>query len=364
MRCRVDPQGEFAYATAEDRSVQRWNLSTGEITTLGTHDGWIWGLIVVDDGATVITGGTDGRLHWWPTREKPSRPVRTIVAHEGWVRYIDASPDGKVIASVGNDHRVRLWETATGRQVRELEGHDAHVYSTFFHPGQSTLWSGDLLGKVKQWDLDSGREVSELVGEALHTYNGGQRVHYGGIRSIALSPDGKHLALSGLHKASNPLGAVSEPWSSSSNGRRASSSVRAPTECVARHGARCFIRRERSWHPSGEAAAGFLLFWKAGEDKAFPSIQASEHGAGLRPAPGRPASDHRPPRSAPSGHAARGRREANGREAGRSQAGREELISRRRLSDAAATADDGECLRRPWIGGGTTDWIRWVSAGF
>ena len=46
---------------------------------------------------------------------------------------------------------------------------------------------------------------------ALHTYEGGQQVHYGGIRGLAFSPDAKQIVAGGLHKATNPLGNVQEP---------------------------------------------------------------------------------------------------------------------------------------------------------
>ncbi len=273
MRCRFNHQGDLAFSTAEDRSIQRWDLTDGKKTVFTAHDGWVWGITPLADGDTLVTGGTDGCLIWWPARDEQPKPSRIVQAHEGWVRYIDGSPDGKLLASAGNDRKVRVWSASDGKLVRELAGHEADVYSVFFHPTQSCLLSGDLLGKVKQWELPSGKEVRELEAKALHTYNGGQAVHYGGVRSMALSPDGKHLACSGLHKASNPLGAVNEPivlvfeWETGKLLRSCVSDVKGVAWRAVYDPSGLLIAA------SGGSGGGFLLFWKDGEEKAFHKLK-------------------------------------------------------------------------------------------
>lgn len=42
--------------------------------------------------------------------------------HEGYVTGIVFTPDGSMLASCGHDGCVRLWETATGRELRCLDG--------------------------------------------------------------------------------------------------------------------------------------------------------------------------------------------------------------------------------------------------
>jgi hypothetical protein len=50
-----------------------------------------------------------------------------------------------------------------------------------------------------------------LDAKPLHTYEGGQRVDFGGVRALSLNTDGSQILAGGLHKATNPLGAVHEP---------------------------------------------------------------------------------------------------------------------------------------------------------
>lgn len=77
-----------------------------------------------------------------------------------------------------------------------------------FHPSGQFLLSGDLKGQVHQWETGSGKLARKSEGNDLRSYKGGQKVDFGGARSLALTPDSKHLLAAGLHKATNPLGAV------------------------------------------------------------------------------------------------------------------------------------------------------------
>ncbi|MBT6155537.1 MAG: WD40 repeat domain-containing protein [Planctomycetaceae bacterium] len=273
IACRYDPKGRFLFTSGEDYSLQRWDLATGKPTVWAAHESWIRDIAFMADGETAISVGCDDKMIFWATAAEKPTPLKTIEAHKGWIRAVEVSPDGKMIATGGNDNLVKLWN-ADGSLQKELTGHDSNVYSIFFHPGGEFLLSGDLAGKVHQWELSTGKLVRTFDAKDLHTYNGGQKVHYGGVRSIALSPDGKHLACCGLHKATNPLGAVNEPlvmlfeWES---GKKVRSQVAAGVKG---------ILWQVNWLADGTLAAasggsggGFLIFWKTGADKEFHKLK-------------------------------------------------------------------------------------------
>src|SRR5262244_1534646 len=48
--------------------------------------------------------------------------------HGQMVIGIAYAPDGKTVATGGWDNLVRVWDVATGRQVRQFEGHKKPVY--------------------------------------------------------------------------------------------------------------------------------------------------------------------------------------------------------------------------------------------
>jgi WD40 repeat protein len=164
---------------------------------------------------------------------------------------------------------VKIWNVADGSLVRELVGHESHLYSVLFHPGGEFLLSGDLKGVVRQWSVGTGETVRTFDAKALHTYEGGQQVDFGGVRALSVSPDGKHLACGGLHKASNPLGAVHEPlvllfeWESQ---KLAQSHVAEGLNGViwrAMHAADFLVG------VSGGSGGGVLLFWRPDQPKEF-----------------------------------------------------------------------------------------------
>ena len=224
IACRFDPTGRYVFGSGEDETIRRWDLTAtaGEPVAFAGHEGWAFALAVSSDGRTLLTGGTDGRIIWWPAtaggqaaradkgKDTP-RPIRVRDAHQGWVRSLAVSPDGLLLASCGNDGKVRVWSLGEGRMLLDLPGHDKPVHRVAFTPGGKGLVSADLLGLVIHWDLPPGKEARRLDAAKLHIYERSQGVDYGGVRDLSFSRDGAFLACSGLINASNPLGAVSNP---------------------------------------------------------------------------------------------------------------------------------------------------------
>ncbi|QDT47528.1 WD domain, G-beta repeat [Symmachiella dynata] len=288
--CRFDPQGRYVFAGAEDYAIHRFEVDTGTKVTLPEHDCWVRAFAFTPDGETMISAGSDGQLVWWPVAEAQPKPQRTVAAHDGWIRALAVSPDGKILASGGNDNRLKLWNITDGTLIHESPPHDSNVYSTFFHPGGEFVLSGTLLGAVKQWEVGTGKLVREFDAKTLHTYNGGQAVDYGGIRSMALSPDGQYFACGGLHKASNPLGAVNEPLVELFEWESQKKKVSHISD-----GKKGIIWRV-VYHPDaflmggcGGSGGGLLFFWKPDQDKPFHTVKLPDtvrdmdlHPDGLR----------------------------------------------------------------------------------
>jgi len=278
ITCRFDPKGRFVFGSAHDRSVIRWELPTGAKTTLAAHDSWVGDLAFSRDGETLVTAGYDDTLMWWPVAAEAPQPARKVTAHEGWIRALAVSPDGELLASAGNDRVVKLWRMADGSFVRALEGHESHVYSLLFHPSGQSLLSGELKGTIHQWDAATGKRERSFDAKKLYTNT--YAVDLGGAWSLALSPDGKHLTASGLHKTTNPLGWEHEPlilkfdWESAKL---------LSTHGLAKNERGLFPRAR--FHPDGfliggSNAAGFgagahLFFWNA-EELPFHSFKMRE----------------------------------------------------------------------------------------
>ncbi len=276
VSCRFDPTGTYVVVGGEDYALQRWELATGKAVTFkGPHDSWIRAIGFSPNGQTTYTGGYDGRLVWWPTSAEKMEPIRFIQAHQGWLRGLSVSPDGTTIATCGNDKFVRLWNAADGTLVREFVGHEHYIYTTLFHPHGEFVLSGDLKGVIKQWKVADGTHVRDFAATPLYFANGaGQGVDYGGVRSLSVSSDGKYLAAGGLHKATNPLGAINEPLVLLFDWEKAELVRSHLTEGV----------NGMAWrvvhHPdgylicgSGGSGGGWILFFKPDQDREFFRFQ-------------------------------------------------------------------------------------------
>ena len=282
MACRFDPAGRYLFATAENRLIYRWELAGGKPTTLTGHDSWIFDLALTPDGSTLLSAGGDDHLFWWTTADDAPTPQRKVKAHDGWIRAIAISPDGSQLASGGNDRIVRLWNIADGEQVREFGGAERDIYSILFHPTGEWLLAGDLDGKIWQWKIADGTLVRTFDAAALHVYEGGQQVHYGGIRALVLSPDTKWLVGGGLHKGSNPLGNVQEPlalrfeWESAKMIRQHLTDGNPNERIWSMH-----------YHPQGFIVAaigggkGALVFWNEAEEKPFHTFALPSTARGM-----------------------------------------------------------------------------------
>lgn len=290
--CRFEPKGRYVFCGVEGPDVQRFDLADGKKTAFaGGHESWVFSLAFSADGATTFSGGGDGVLAAWETAAAGAKPIRRVEAHRGWIRATCVSPDGALVATGGNDRLVKLWEASTGKPVREFQGHAAHVYSLEFHPDGKTLLSGDLLGVVKQWDVATGSLAGTFDAKPLHHYDGGQQVDFGGVRSLAITPDGKLVAAGGLHKATNPLGAVHEPIVLLFDG----AGRKVVQTCLADGIPQGVVWRLRFLADgslvaaSGGGSGGLLLFWKTDAAKdyhrlALPNIvrEMDLHPDGLR----------------------------------------------------------------------------------
>jgi len=269
--CRFDPSGRFVFAGAQDNSIQRWHLATGEKTTLAGHRSWLRALAF--QGDRLFSADYNGKILVWSTADATPRPLREIDAHRGWIRALAVSPDGRQIASCGNDRLVKLWNTETLETTRVLEGHDCHVYNVAFHPREPQLASADLRGNVKQWTLADGQSTRTLDARVLHFNDPTFRAEHGGVRSMAFSGDGNHLACAGITNVTNAFAGVGNPavvlfdW-------RTGNRVRILRPQANFQGTGWGVQ----FHPNGflvgaaGGSGGMLYFWRPTQDQSFHNI--------------------------------------------------------------------------------------------
>lgn len=107
------------------------------------------------------------------------------IGHNGTINALSLSPDKTLLASAGSDGVVILWHFETGKELRRFT-HPQPVRAVGFI-GDSLVTGADD-GVVRVWNTATGIIVKE------------QKLLEGGIRTLALAPNGKSLLAGGASK--------------------------------------------------------------------------------------------------------------------------------------------------------------------
>ena len=124
----------------------------------------------------------------------PARPAVSTIS-------LSFSPDGRTLASTHGDHTVKITCCATGRLVRNLEGHPRTPWTVKYHPVDSSIVASGCLGfQVRVWDwnyrpYNSGR--AGAVGGGGRTKGAGKVRRPHSPRAVVGGLEGSTAAIGG-----------------------------------------------------------------------------------------------------------------------------------------------------------------------
>jgi eukaryotic-like serine/threonine-protein kinase len=195
-----------ADAEAPDLRGFEWHylkrLSQLEFNTLTGHTTPVQCVAYSKDGRWLASAGGDpgkpGEVKLWDIAS--GTVARSLEVPLGQVWTVAFSPDGSLLAagwgSKGWAGEIRIWATASGELRHTIRDQLKTVRCLAFSPDGSRLYSsggsfqdggGEALpGEIKVWEVGTGQLLESIPSAKVQ------------VQALALSPDGRWLAFSGL----------------------------------------------------------------------------------------------------------------------------------------------------------------------
>jgi WD40 repeat protein len=193
----ISSDGKQIAAALVDK-VMLWDVASGGQAELNSD--LCLNLAFSTDGRRLAARGDSGTFRLWDL--VTGREIDWFTAATGFCTAAAFSPDARTIVSNGGPSALHFWDLEAHRdRFAEPDAHDDPVSSVLVTRDGKTLVTAAGDKTVRLWDLESGRLRKVLR-------------HKGGVRTIALSGDGRSLLadtdgngflnLWDLAKAANP----------------------------------------------------------------------------------------------------------------------------------------------------------------
>jgi WD40 repeat protein len=162
---RLHQDGQLLVAAdIKQQSVTVWNLQTGQCHGSDPMEGNIQNL-AWSPNADRIAGSIYGVALIVAQSEDGGRLFTKRAAAP--VHWLEFSPDGKMLAAANyRDRKVCLFNSASGKELAELNGHTRTVTQALFAPDGKILVTVSQDKTVRLWHLPTRRELTTLTTNA------------------------------------------------------------------------------------------------------------------------------------------------------------------------------------------------------
>jgi WD40 repeat protein len=186
------PSGQLLAVSGLSGAAQLWDTKSWErravLGTLGKEGDAATGMSFSRDGKSLAVGRFDHKVQVW---DVATRQPRVLGALRFFPQHLSLSPDGRFVAAADGDGNIKVWDVAPGKEHWSFRAH-AHprtkrvgVQGVAFLPDGRTLVTAGTDGMVRVWDVPGKKELRHFDGKV------------GEVDALALSPDGKMVALTG-----------------------------------------------------------------------------------------------------------------------------------------------------------------------
>ena len=182
------PDGTKIASTAHDRTIRIWNAETQKELFVLYSAGRTTSLRFSPSGDRLASGESKSTARFWNVSDKDASP-QILQGHSKSVYPAVVSPDGLWIASGGWDTKAIIWNAKTGQLVSSIENPEHAVKSLAFTPDSTSIVTiHRQIPYFRRWEFRTDQTVLEKMTEKIAEVPA----------TIAITPDGKHLASAGL----------------------------------------------------------------------------------------------------------------------------------------------------------------------
>jgi WD40 repeat protein/serine/threonine protein kinase len=137
-----------------------------------------------DGVRAVSTSGRNGDFGLRVYDTASGKVLSTLAGHNSEAACAAFSPNGTRVVSGARDGSIRMWDTASGQPLAKLDGHKGAVWTVAFSSDGQRIVSAGEDGMIRVWDAGAGHAMYGIAG------------HGGPVRSVAFSPD-RRIIVSG-----------------------------------------------------------------------------------------------------------------------------------------------------------------------
>jgi WD40 repeat protein/serine/threonine protein kinase len=180
------PDGKLLATASYDRTIRIWDAATGkEVRALVGHSGLVTEVAFSSDGKILVSGATDQTARVWDASD--GRQLRVYRGHASALLSVALSSDGKLLATAALDGSVKLWDAARDQEVRSFAvPGPVEELPLAWEPSSDRLAVGG--SELRLWDVTQWRRASDLSATGSMTGSMTWGPYY-----VAYSADGRRL---------------------------------------------------------------------------------------------------------------------------------------------------------------------------
>jgi len=179
----ISPDGKMLATASIYRTIKLWDMKSGRELIAFTQDKDFIQLITFSYDSSKFIAITEENIKYYDM--KSGKLVKKISLKDTY-RYA-ISPDKKTIAATMSKGNIKLIDVESGKTLQTLKKDDSYLETLAFSPDGTKLIATDEFEVIHIWNPKKAKLLKSLQVTKIIQY----------IKSVAINPDGKTLALGG-----------------------------------------------------------------------------------------------------------------------------------------------------------------------